>query len=104
MKTAGDHSATVICLMTPKPEQAMTLRTALTALVQPTRAEPGCLAYDLYEEPNGSLVLVETWSSTPALAAHQQQPAVRALFADQLGDLLVEELTVHCGSPLTATA
>jgi quinol monooxygenase YgiN len=101
VKTNPDHSVTVICLMAPKPEEAPKLRTSLTALVQPTRAEPGCLAYDIYQEPNGSLVLVETWNSQPDLTAHQQQPAVRVLFGDQLGDLLAQEMTVHYGRPLT---
>ncbi len=79
------------------------LRASLMALVQPTRAEPGALAYDLYEEPDGSLVLVETWASQRALSAHQRQPAVRALFGDELGGLLAEDLTVHHGRPLAPT-
>jgi quinol monooxygenase YgiN len=99
-----DQSVTDICLMTPKPDEAARLRASLAALVQPTRTEPGCLAYDLYEEPNGLIVLVETWGSEAELAAHQQQPAVRDLFGDRLGDLLTEEMTVHYARRLTPPA
>jgi quinol monooxygenase YgiN len=72
---------TIVCLLRPKPEQADTLRDTLLALVTPTRAEAGCLTYDLYEDAGGSFVLFENWRSEAALQNRQQQPAVRALSA-----------------------
>ncbi|WP_413785786.1 antibiotic biosynthesis monooxygenase [Intrasporangium zincisolvens] len=68
------------------------------------RTEAGWLAYDIYEEPDGSILLVETWASQQALAAHQQQPAVRTVFGDDLPGLLAEPMRVHYGHPLKAAA
>ena len=99
--SAPDPSVTVVCLMRPRPDAAETLQRSLLALVKPTRAESGCLAYDLYQEDDGPLVLVETWRSPADFAAHQQQPAVQQLFVDQLGALLAEDLTVHQGARLS---
>ena len=42
----GGDSSTIFCVMRPKPEKATTLRNALASFVEPTRSEPGCLAYD----------------------------------------------------------
>ena len=95
---------TIVCLLRPKPEQADTLRDALLALVTPTRAETGCLAYDLYEDADGSFVLFENWRSEAELHNHQQQPAVRALFGDRLKELLAEEMGVHYAAALEPAA
>jgi quinol monooxygenase YgiN len=81
--------------MRPRPGKAAQLRTGLLALVAPTRAEAGCVNYDVYEEADGGLILVETWRSQAGLEAHQQQPAVRAFFDVKLPDLLEDEMDVH---------
>jgi quinol monooxygenase YgiN len=93
----GSEHVTIFCLMRPKADQAETLLDSLLALVQPTRAEAGCLAYDVYEEADGSLVLFETWRSGEESAAHQQQPAIKDLFGDRLQDLLAQDMSVHYG-------
>jgi len=103
-RRATEQSVTVFCLMRPKPDRAEGLRDSLMALVRPTRAEAGCLAYDLYEEADGSLVLFETWRSPAELAAHQQQPAVQKLFGEQLSELLAEDIGVHQGALLLPAA
>ncbi len=103
-RRATEQSVTVFCLMRPEPDRAQTLRDSLMALVRPTRAEPGCLAYDLYEEADGSLVLFETWRSPADLAAHQQQPAVQQLFGEQIAELLTEDMAVHHGALLSPPA
>ena len=95
---------TVVCLLRPRPEQADRLRDALLALVTPTRAEASCLAYDLYDDAEGSFVLFENWRSEAELKRHQQQPAVRALFGDRLKELLAEEMGVHYGAALEPAA
>ena len=94
---------TIVCLMRPKPDRTDTLRAALLALVPPTRPEAGCLAYELYEEADGSLVLFESWLASAELKGHQQQEAVRKLFGEQLQDLLTEDMGVHYGVPLEPT-
>ena len=100
--TRPDASIAIFCLMRPQPEKAEALRESMVALVAPTREEPGCLTYDLYIEADGSLVLHEVWRSQAELAAHQQQPAIRAFFDDQLQDLIASEMAVHFSTPLPA--
>jgi quinol monooxygenase YgiN len=59
------------------------LRTALLALVAPTRAEAGCLQYDLHEDPSDPDVLAfyEIWADGDAHAAHDRTEHVRAISA-----------------------
>lgn len=60
--------------------QAQALGTALLALVDPTRAEPECLRYDVHQsldEP-GSWFVYEEWNSLGGLDAHLQAPHVQA--------------------------
>jgi quinol monooxygenase YgiN len=95
----GD-AITIFCVMRPRPEAATTLRNALTTLVEPTRAEAGCIAYDLYEADDGVVVLFETWRTPDELTAHQAQPAVRTLFGDRIDNLLAEPMAAHFTHPL----
>jgi quinol monooxygenase YgiN len=60
---------------------------ALSELVGPSRAEPGCLSYDpcrSLSDPNRLLVL-EEWESQAALDAHMATPHFRA-FVESVGD------------------
>jgi quinol monooxygenase YgiN len=95
-------SVAVFCSMRPQPGRAQALRESVMALVAPTRAEPGCLTYDLHGEADGALVLHEVWCSRAELAAHQQQPAVSAFFGDRLRDLITNEVDVHSSTPLSS--
>ncbi|WP_330253866.1 antibiotic biosynthesis monooxygenase [Nocardia sp. NBC_00565] len=48
------------------------LRTALEAMIEPSLAEPGCLIYQPYTDPNdpSRMVLVEEWTGPDALDEH----------------------------------
>lgn len=50
------------------------LARALKTLVGPSRAEQGCLAFDLYPSGAGDFFLHEIWSSESDLANHRQTP------------------------------
>jgi len=51
------------------------LRKALEAMIAPTRAEDGCILYDLYVTKDGTtFVFFESWKSLNALQAHLQTP------------------------------
>jgi Antibiotic biosynthesis monooxygenase len=56
---------TVIAYHRAKPGQEQALRDALLAVCAPTRAEKGCLNYDLHVSPDdpGMLVFHENWES-----------------------------------------
>ena len=52
------------------------------ALFAPTRAEPGCLRYDLYQSPTkkNEFMRLEVWRDSAALEAHKQTPHILASF------------------------
>ncbi|MBL0746673.1 putative quinol monooxygenase [Nocardioides baculatus] len=89
----------VVATIPAKPEHADAIREALTTLVAATRAEEGCLAYDLFESASapGTFVTVERWTDQAALDAHMGQPHVAAAFAAADG-ALSGEVAIH---PLT---
>ncbi|WP_306602145.1 putative quinol monooxygenase [Geothrix sp. 21YS21S-2] len=49
-------------------------------IVGPTRAEPGCLRYELHRDPGnpGVIAYLETWADAGALEAHRRSPHVQA--------------------------
>src|SRR5438128_840413 len=56
-------------------------RVELTKLVAPTRAEDGCINYDLYQsvEDPRDFIFYENWSGMPTLAAHRKTPHILEL-------------------------
>ena len=75
---------TVIARLRAKPETAEQLKELAMSLVNPTRAEAGCLNYDLHrdlEDPN-TFYFYENWRSQADLDAHFTTPHIaRALAA-----------------------
>ena len=71
--------------------QEAELRDRLLALVEPTRAEDGCLQYDLHvdESDPARLAFYEVWASKAHHAAHDQSTHVRSFVA--VRDSLVRE-------------
>ncbi len=78
------------------PGSVDAIRTVLQTLVTATRAEEGCLAYDLFESAAapGTFVAVERWRSQDDLDAHLRSPHVAAAFAAADGHL-AGEVAVH---------
>lgn len=75
------------------------LRTALEAMIEPTMAEPGCLRYQPFVDPNdhAEMVLLEQWSTADALEAHFTTAhfrRVRAVLASVLAEPMVIERLV----------
>jgi quinol monooxygenase YgiN len=88
---------TVIAYMKAKPGKEDELRQALTALIEPTRAESGYVNYDLHEsvEQPGLFFFYENWESPEHLDAHLETPHL-VDFAGRTGDLLDENgLTIN---------
>jgi quinol monooxygenase YgiN len=66
----------VIARVVAAPGREEDLRDVLEGLVAPTRAEPGCLRYDLVRdraEP-GVFTFVEEWTDDAALDRHFETP------------------------------
>jgi len=64
-----------------KPEHLETVRPWYAELVEKTRQEPLCIAYDLYVDHKdpGHFVFIEQWPDQDALDAHCQSEHFRRL-------------------------
>jgi len=71
------------------------LRTLLQSMLTPTRAEPGCQLYELYEsDSRGRFYLSETWESQSALDQHEATSHFRHL-QQAAGEVLAEPFEVN---------
>jgi len=71
---------TILAIITALPDHHDAVRAALHALIAPTRAEPGCIAYDLHvdnDEP-GVFMFYETWKSRDLWQDHMQSAHIKA--------------------------
>jgi len=86
----------VVATIPAKPEAVDAIREALQTMVTATRAEEGCLSYDLFESgaAPGTFVTVERWTEQAALDAHLQMPHVAEAFAAADG-ALAGEVAIH---------
>lgn len=94
-------SIDVVAVITAKPGSEDAVRAALEGLVAPTRAEEGCLAYDLSESAAapGTFITVEQWSDPSDLDAHMQTPHIQSALA-VLGTELAAAPAIHPLKPL----
>ena len=78
----AENTLIVAARMVAKPGKADALRQTLMGLIEPTRAEAGCIQYDLHEEQGkpGSFLFFEKWTSKQALDEHLATPYLKALF------------------------
>lgn len=83
---------TVVAELIAKPGKEDALRQALLACIEPTRAETGCVQYDLHESTDtpGHFVFYENWTSRAALDEHLQTPHLKNLGA-QSPELLAQD-------------
>jgi quinol monooxygenase YgiN len=74
---------------------------ALAALAEPTRAEEGCLAYDVFVSAidTSAFITVERWESQEALDGHMQSEHLQTAFA-AAGDYLAEPADINPLVPL----
>ena len=90
---------TIIGTVTARPETREELASLLMALVAPTRAEAGCINYDLHVDAADPCVFIfyENWTDRAALDAHLAMPHLQPLFS-QLDRLLARPVVIR---PLT---
>jgi len=67
-------------LFTARPGCGAALEAEAARMVSPTRAEPGCLRYDLHRDPEnpGVIAFLESWADAGALEAHRRSPHILA--------------------------
>jgi len=70
----------VIAVLIAKPGSATKVESALRDLVAPTRAEPGCISYELYGSAasDTTFFTIEKWRTQADLDAHMQTPHIHA--------------------------
>lgn len=85
----------IICVVRAKTEHRDKVHHLLLELVDPARAEPGCLYYDLYQQRDqpDTFRIVDGWVSAAAIEAHAAHPNVPRV-VEQLLPLLDTPLEV----------
>jgi len=70
----------VVAHFKPKPGKFEEARQLLLGFTTPTRAEKGCVFYDLHENPADAedLTFIEEWESEEDLDAHGQSAHIQA--------------------------
>ncbi|GAA4690979.1 hypothetical protein GCM10023215_29750 [Pseudonocardia yuanmonensis] len=88
-----------------RPGREQDLRERMLALGDPSRAEPGVLAYEAFVNPArpGSVAFYELYRDGHAVREHLEQPYMRRFFEDS-ASLLVGDLEIHVLHPLRAQA
>lgn len=83
------ESLTVIAHIRAKPGQESRVRQVLQGLVSPTRAEAGCINYDLHQSQADPALFVfyENWTSEAHLDAHSKSPHIQS-FRKVAGEIL----------------
>ena len=79
----------VVAHITAKPDTVDETKKVLLGLIEPTRAEEGCVTYELLQnnaDPT-DLTFVEEWSGDGALDAHLATPHIQKAL-EPFGDLL----------------
>jgi quinol monooxygenase YgiN len=91
----ADGKVTVIARFKAKPGLEETVKKEVMSLVSPTRAEAGCINYDLHQsaEDPALLMLYENWVSKKALDEHLAMPYLEA-FKAKAGEILAEPLDI----------
>lgn len=77
---------------------------ALSAAIPEVHKEDGCELYSIHDAPDGTVVMLEKWTSSSALAAHAAGSAVARLNASLVGLLAVppkvtELVPIPAGTP-----
>ena len=92
----------IVARWTASQESIDEVLTLIGELVAQSRAEPGCLGYDVYrvvDEPsaraseatgNGSVVLIETYRDADAQVAHRNSEHFQGLVLGRIVPLLVD--------------
>jgi len=73
-------SLTLIAIIRAKPGRADSLQEHLHGMLEPSRAEAGCLQYDLHRDIKDAelIYMIEQWRDAEALAEHEASPHFQA--------------------------
>ena len=92
----ASESLRVVATIKAQPDKVEELRSLLLGLLDPTREEPDCLSYELFQnraDPT-EFVFVEEWANETALNQHFGRDHIREALG-QLPALLANPLDVR---------
>ena len=94
--SASRHALTAVTLIHGLTGQEADLKAHLLSLSAPTRAEAGCLQYDLYQSSANphEFMRLEVWESPAHLEAHKATPHLAASFAKRQREGWTTEILV----------
>jgi quinol monooxygenase YgiN len=72
----------VVARIVAHADRAHEMKALLLRIVEPTRAENGCIRYELHQsdtEP-ADFVFIEEWANTAAVASHMRTPHIQEVF------------------------
>ena len=86
----------VMARIVARPDAAEAVKRVLSDLVEPSRREPGCLGYALYQRGDAphEFETVEQWRSQADVDAHMATPHVQAAVAAAM-PLLAQPPAIH---------
>ncbi len=90
-------SIRVVARVAARPGKVETLRNLLATLIEPTRGEPGCLSYELLQNPaeETDFTFVERWADQAAIDRHMQSAHVRWVLA-KISELIATPPDIRC--------
>ena len=90
----SDNNLTVIAQIKVKEGMEGNVREELFKLMAPTRSEPGCIVYDLYQSTDDkqTFMFYECWKSKRDLDEHLQKPYTKAFIEKK--EMFAEPLKV----------
>ena len=91
----------VTAVFRPLPDRKAELVEALGRSIPAVHDEEGCLLYAIHDAEDGTITMIEKWTTSEALSAHAVGGAVKALQANLAG-LLAERATVTTMTPILA--
>lgn len=91
----ASDNVTIVATMKAKPDRVEEARELLLSLIEPTRAEAGCIGYTFHQDANapGSFMFYETWASRQALDEHLATPHLKNLL-DRYDELFAAPLDI----------
>ena len=74
---------TIVARIEAKPDQIELVKSELIKLIEPTRAEAGCIQYDLHQDNNQPEVFLffENWETRELWQAHMENDHLKAYMA-----------------------
>lgn len=86
--------------ITLNPQHFEEAKSAIIGILERTRAEEGCHAFELHEAPDDArLYLYEVWTDSAAFDAHHAMDYTRAIFR-QYEDWLAEPVAITFMQPV----